>query len=208
MKRSLGTRNEIDRALTELGRQLARLDAGEVRILCGGAAGLCMLEILSRSTLDVDALGLLGKGDSLLRIRRFPEEFQTAVERTAEVMGLDDEWFNAQAGALLDLGLPKGVVARSRKHRRTYGPCLTVQFLARIDQTALKLFAAMDPKSGQRHFRDLVELKPTVREINHAIRWMLGWKISLAFRQKLAEILEALRFPRQAGIVSSFRPLK
>lgn len=61
MKRSLGARNEIDRALTELGRQLARLDAGEVRILCGGAAGLCMLEILSRSTLDVDALGLLGK---------------------------------------------------------------------------------------------------------------------------------------------------
>lgn len=123
-------------------------------------------------------------------------------------MGLDDDWFNAQAGALLDLGLPKGVVARSRKHRRTYGPCLTVQFLARIDQTALKLFAAMDPKSGQRHFRDLVELKPTVREINHAIRWMLGWKTSQAFRQKLAEILEALGFSRQAGIVSSFRPLK
>ncbi|NBS55393.1 hypothetical protein EBT23_07570, partial [bacterium] len=36
MKRSLGTRLEIDRALTELGRQLARLDAGEIRILCGG----------------------------------------------------------------------------------------------------------------------------------------------------------------------------
>jgi len=36
VKRSLGTRLEIDRALTELGRQLARLDAGEIRILCGG----------------------------------------------------------------------------------------------------------------------------------------------------------------------------
>ena len=48
MKPSLGTHLEIDRALTELGRQLARLDAGEVRILCGGAAGLCMLEILDQ----------------------------------------------------------------------------------------------------------------------------------------------------------------
>ena len=151
MKRSLGTRTEINRALTELGWQLARLDAGEIRILCGGASGLCMLEILSRSTLDVDALGLLGRGGSLLRIRRFPDELRAAVDRTAEVMGLDRDWLNAQAGALLDLGLPKGVMARSRKHRRNYGPCLTVQFLARIDQAALKLFASMDPRSGQRH---------------------------------------------------------
>jgi len=208
VKRSLGTRLEIDRALTELGRQLARLDAGEIRILCGGASGLCMLEILSRSTLDVDALGLLGKGGSLLRIRRFPAEFRTAVERTAEVMGLDGDWFNAQAGALLELGLPKGVVARSRKHRRSYGPCLTVQFLARIDQAALKLFAAMDPKNGQRHFKDLVEIKPTGREMNHAIRWMLGWKTSPAFRRKLAEILQAIGFPRQSRSVSAFQPRK
>ena len=79
MKRAFSNRTEIDRALTELGRQLARLDAGEIRILCGGASGLCMLEILSRSTLDVDALAILGRDDALSKIRKFPKGLEQAV---------------------------------------------------------------------------------------------------------------------------------
>jgi hypothetical protein len=186
MRKDLGSKKEIDQALIELGRQLARLDSSEVRILCGGASALCMLEILSRSTMDVDALAILGKGGTLTKIRRFPKELQTAIQRTATTLGLDDNWFNASATELLRLGLPKGVVSRSTRHRKQYGPCLTVQFLDRLDQVALKLFASMDPVKFRRHLEDLVAMKPKGKEIDHALNWMLGWKTSPAFRKRLA----------------------
>ena len=198
MKKDLGNKTEIDRALTELGRQLARLDSSEVRILCGGASALCMLEILSRSTMDVDALAILGKGGALTKIRRFPKELQTAIQRTAATLGLDDDWFNASATELLRLGLPKGVVLRSTRHRKKYGPCLTVQFLDRLDQVALKLFASMDPVKFRRHLEDLVSMKPKAKEIDHALDWMLGWKTSPAFRKRLSSILVGLDFPNHA----------
>ena len=198
MKKDLGNKTEIDRALTELGRQLARLDSSEVRILCGGASALCMLEILSRSTMDVDALAILGKGGALTKIRRFPKELQMAIQRTATTLGLDEEWFNASATELLRLGLPKGVVSRSARHRKQYGPCLTVQFLDRLDQVALKLFASMDPVKFRRHLEDLVSMKPKTKEIDHALDWMLGWKTSPAFRKRLSSILIGLDFPKHA----------
>ena len=198
MKKDLGNKTEIDRALTELGRQLARLDSSEVRILCGGASALCMLEILSRSTMDVDALAILGKGGALTKIRRFPKELEMAIRRTATTLGLDESWFNASAMELLRLGLPKGVVSRSARHRKQYGPCLTVQFLDRLDQVALKLFASMDPVRFRRHLEDLVSMKPKAKEIDHALDWMLGWKTSPAFRKRLSSILLGLDFPKHA----------
>ena len=198
MKKDLGNKTEIDRALTELGRQLARLDSSEVRILCGGASALCMLEILSRSTMDVDALAFLGKGGALTKIRRFPKELEMAIRRTATTLGLDESWFNASAMELLRLGLPKGVVSRSARHRKQYGPCLTVQFLDRLDQVALKLFASMDPVKFRRHLEDLVSMKPKAKEIDHALEWMLGWKTSPAFRKRLSSILIGLDFPKHA----------
>ena len=198
MKKDLGNKTEIDRALMELGRQLARLDSSEVRILCGGASALCMLEILSRSTMDVDALAILGKGGALTKIRRFPKELEMAIRRTATTLGLDESWFNASAMELLRLGLPKGVVSRSARHRKQYGPCLTVQFLDRLDQVALKLFASMDPVKFRRHLEDLVAMEPKAKEIDHALDWMLGWKTSPAFRKRLSSILLGLDFPKHA----------
>ena len=198
MRKNFDGKAEIHRALTELGRQLTLLDSGEIKVLCGGASALCMLEILSRSTMDVDALAILGKGGALTKIRRFPKELQTAIQRTATTLGLDDDWFNASATELLRLGLPKGVVSRSTRHRKQYGPCLTVQFLDRLDQVALQLFASMDPVKFRRHLEDLVAMKPKGKEINHALNWMLGWKTSPAFRKRLAYILTGLDFPNHA----------
>lgn len=198
MRKDLGSKKEIGRALIELGRQLACLNSSEVRILCGGASALCMLEILSRSTMDVDALAILGKGGALSKIRRFPKELQLAIQRTATTLGLDEEWFNTSATELLRFGLPKGVVSRSARHRKQYGPCLTVQFLDRLDQVALKLFASMDPVKFRRHLEDLVSMKPKAKEIDHALEWMLGWKTSPAFRKRLSSILIGLDFPKHA----------
>lgn len=198
MRKNFDGKAEIHRALTELGRQLTLLDSGEIRVLCGGASALCMLEILSRSTMDVDALAILGKDDALSKIRKFPKGLEQAIHRTAIALGLDDEWFNASASELIRIGLPKGVVSRSSRHVVRYGPCLSVQFLDRLDQVALKLFAAMDPVQYRRHLEDLVEMKPKSKEIDHALTWMLGWKTSPAFRKRLAAILVGLDFPKHA----------
>jgi hypothetical protein len=70
-------------------------------------------------------LAILGKGGALSKIRRFPKELQMAIQRTATTLGLDEDWFNASATELLRFGLPKGVVSRSTRHRKKYGPCLT-----------------------------------------------------------------------------------
>ena len=121
-----------------------------------------------------------------------------AIQRTATTLGLDEEWFNASATELLRFGLPKGVVSRSARHRKQYGPCLTVQFLDRLDQVALKLFASMDPIKFRRHLEDLVAMKPKTKEIDHALDWMLGWKTSPAFRKRLSSILLGLDFPKHA----------
>lgn len=198
MRKNFDGKADIHQALTELGRQLARLDSGQIRVLCGGASALCMLEILSRSTMDVDALAILGRDGMLSKIRKFPKELEQAIQRTAITLGLDDEWFNASASELIRIGLPKGVVSRSSRHVVRYGPCLSVQFLDRLDQVALKLFAATDPVKYRRHLEDLVEMRPKSKEIDHALSWMLGWRTSPAFRKRLAAILVGLDFPKHA----------
>ena len=64
-----------------------------------------------------------------------------------------------------------------------------------MDQVALKLFASMDSKDGQRHLKDLEEISPTRSEILHAIEWMSSWKSNQAFRDRLAYLVEGFDFP-------------
>lgn len=56
---------------------------------------------------------------------------EIAIGKTAQALGLETDWFNAEASILLERGLPAGILERSAKHMRRYGPCLTVQFIAR-----------------------------------------------------------------------------
>ena len=56
--KDFGSRADVERALTELGRQLALRDADHMAVVCCGASALCVLGLLARRTLDIDAIGL------------------------------------------------------------------------------------------------------------------------------------------------------
>lgn len=188
-------KEEIHKALTLLGKRMALNYAADVRLLCCGGSGLCMLEILSRSTKDVDVLAVIGQDHSLKAIDAFSPEMERAIAQTAQALGLQDDWLNAEAAILLERGLPEGILERSAQHVSQYGPCLTVQVIDRVDQVALKLYAAMDPVKGRRHENDLVAMEPTKEEIQHAMQWLLSWPSNDAFKQRLAFLVEGLGFP-------------
>jgi len=188
-------KEEIERALSTLSRRMALSGTQDLEVLCCGASALCVLGLLSRSTMDVDVLGIISGDKEVEPCEHFSPEMEAAIAESGREVGLPDDWFNGSASTLLQHALPIGALERSKKHRKEFGPCLVVRFLDRMDQVALKLFAAMDPKDGQRHLRDLEEISPTRAEIIHAITWMMGWKSNQAFRDRLAYLVEGFDFP-------------
>jgi len=192
-------KEEIEHALKVLGRRMALDGAPDMEVLCCGASALCVLGLLSRSTMDVDVLGVVVRDLDLDPCEVFPMEMERAIANAGLELGLADDWFNGSASRMLERGVPAGTLERSFAHRRTFGPCLTVRFLDRRDQVALKLFAAMDPVDGIRHLKDLEEISPEAEEISHALEWMEEWKSSISFRRKLKEIVTGLGFENLAS---------
>jgi hypothetical protein len=190
-------KEEIEHALKVLGRRMALDGAPDMEVLCCGASALCVLGLLSRSTMDVDVLGVVVRDLDPCEV--FPMEMERAIANAGLELGLADDWFNGSASRLLERGVPAGTLERSFAHRRTFGPCLTVRFLDRRDQVALKLFAAMDPVDGIRHLKDLEEISPESEEISHALEWMEEWESSISFRRKLKEIVTGLGFENLAS---------
>ncbi len=187
-------KEEIEHALTVPGRRMALDGAPDMEVLCCGASALCVLGLLSRSTMDVDVLGVVVQDRDLCACEVFPEEMERAIANAGLELGLAEDWFNGSASRLLERGVPEGALERALAHRKSFGPCLTVRFLDRKDQVALKLFASMDPVDGIRHLKDLEEISPAPEEIIHALRWMGDWKSSDAFRSKLKAIVRGLGF--------------
>ncbi len=199
--KAFGRKEEIEKALSLLGANMALAYAEDLRVLCCGGSALCMLEILTRSTKDVDALAFISDEKGLTRIDGFSEEVETAIVKTARALGLAEDWFNAEASILLERGLPPGILERSARHVRHYGPCLTIHFVARSDQVALKLFAAMDPAKGRRHGEDLATMEVSADEMAHAIDWLCSFPPNVAFKRRLAFLVDGLGFPAQAGSI-------
>ena len=199
----MNRKEEIEQALTALGRRMALSDVEELEVLCCGASALCILGLLSRSTLDVDILGIISDERKLIACEHFSSEMESFITEVARDLQLPDDWVNGEASTLLMRGIPNGALERSLQHRREFGPCLTVRFLDRMDQVALKLFAAMDPRNGQRHLKDLEEINPTREEMLHAISWMSAWKSNQAFRDRLAYLVEGLDFPDLAATIKN-----
>jgi hypothetical protein len=194
-------KEEIEHALAVLGRRMALDGAPDMEVLCCGASALCVLGLLSRSTMDVDVLGVVVRDRDLDPCEVFPVEMERAIANAGLELGLADDWFNGSASRLLERGVPEGTLERSLAHRRAFGPCLTVRFLDRKDQVALKLFASMDPVDGIRHLRDLEEIFPEADEVSHALSWMGGWQSSDAFRSKLKAIVTGFGFEDLAATI-------
>ena len=161
-------KEEIERALSTLSRRMALSSADDLEVLCCGASALCVLGILSRSTMDVDVLGIISDESILVPCEHFSPEMETAIAASGRELGLPNDWFNGSASTLLQRSLPIGALERSGKHRMKY---------------------------GQRHLKDLEEISPTRSEILHAIEWMSSWKSNQAFRDRLAYLVEGFDFP-------------
>jgi len=188
--KGFGDRADVERALTELGRQMALRDADPVIVLCCGASALCVVGALSRRTLDVDAVATIGPKGEIIAVEEFSPEMNEAIAAVGLSLALNPSWFNLAAAAVLARGLPPGALSRSANHSIDFGPCLTVRFMDRIDLIALKMSAALDPLEGRRHIEDLVAIDPTREELKHGADWIGAWPSSASFKQAFQRLLE------------------
>ena len=94
-------KEEIEHALTVLGRRMALDGAADMEVLCCGASALCVLGLLSRSTMDVDVLGVVVQDRDLDPCEVFPLEMERPIANAGLELGLADDWFNGSASRLL-----------------------------------------------------------------------------------------------------------
>jgi hypothetical protein len=201
-------KSQIQEALLQVGRRLALADAGEFTLLVCGGSALNLAGIIQRPTRDVDVLGLI-KGTEPVTVvaEQLPDELLHAAELVAREMNLPRDWLNDAALEVQRLGLPPGIVERA--HRLNCGPCLTVFFIGRQDQVALKLYAAIDRQKGQRHLKDLEAIGPTRAEMDAAVHWLLDRRTSPQFRRAVQAIARALGFKQfQTGAKRQAKPRK
>ncbi len=163
--------------LRELNDALALEGADPVDwIVCGGTA-LAILELVRRTTRDVDVIaGWSETARQVIELDRFPPAVLRAIARVAdahpELNASDISWVNLGAKGLLAFGLPVG--CESRLTRVTIGGHLTLRLPARRDLIAFKLFAASDATQGRQavHKSDVHALAPSVDELRFAIEWI------------------------------------
>jgi len=111
-------KEEIEHALTVLGRRMALDGAPDMEVLCCGASALCVLGLLTRSTMDVDVLGVVVRDRDLNPCEVFPEEMERAIANAGLELGLAEDWFNGSASRLLERGVPEGTLERALVHRK------------------------------------------------------------------------------------------
>jgi hypothetical protein len=120
-----------------------------------------------------------------------PARVTELVAEVGHEMGLKEEWLNFGPAPLMDFGLPEGLEKRLK--RKSYGKCLALHLISRMDQIHLKIYAAMDPKTRiETHLGDLIDLEPTEAEARSAVDWLLKRKTSADFRRKLKEVLDRI----------------
>jgi hypothetical protein len=184
---------------------LALADAGEFALLVCGGSALNLAGIIHRPTRDVDVLGLVtGTEPAAVAAVQLPEEVTRAAEFVAMDLGLPSDWLNDAALDVQRLGLPPDILKRT--HRLDFGPCLTVFFIGRQDQVALKLYATIDRTKGQRHLKDLEAIAPTQSEMEFAVHWLLDRETSPQFREAVRSIAEALGFANLGAFKKKLAP--
>ena len=183
----ISTSADAARLLDALGEQLERTGSSYDLVVVGGAA-LLALELITRSTKDVDVVAL--RDDlALLPANPLPDRLAEARDRVARDFQLHSDWLNGGPSSLLSFGLPEGFL--SRAEREGHGPGLTVWYASRFDQVHLKLYAAVDQGPGK-HEADLRALEPSRDELLAAARWSLSHDPSPGYRMVLEHALDAL----------------
>jgi len=184
----------IERIFIALDRQILAAGGKPISlVVCGGTA-LAALGLVSRTTKDVDLLGLLEKGE-VRKMGSFPAWLSEAAARVRADFDLPTDWLNLGPESQLDTGLPDGFPERLVK--KTYGRRLTVCFISRIDQIHFKLYASLD--RGGYHVQDLFQLAPSGAELFAACRWVMTQDVSTGFRVILVSFLMKHGYDELAG---------
>jgi hypothetical protein len=178
---------QLNPVLTALSGQLEAVGKTAHLVVIGGS-GLLAIDVISRSTTDVDVLALELRGE-LVSADPLPQELLDAATIVAHDFGLMTNWLNPGPTSLLALGLPEGF--SDRLIRRSYGPALRVSFAARIDQIFFKLYAATDRREP-RDVADLRQLDPTAAELRAAARWARTHNMPGPFDDAIARALADL----------------
>lgn len=188
-------KKQIDQILAALGDHLkSRKTAPIDMLVCGGAA-LNMLELVGRTTVDIDILAFVLESESgppaLILAKPFPPFLAEAVDQVGRVFRLGNDWLNSGPTHLIqEIKLPEGLVERAKA--MSYGPRLKVRLLSRYDQIHLKLFAVAD-KGPEKHDDDLRQLKPTPSEIKKAAQWLLT-SVNKGYREMVKGYLKEIGY--------------
>lgn len=189
------SQKDVETILSALGEQLEQITKDTFELLVCGGSALNILGFIERATRDVDVLAYVKRGKkgkiSIIKADPLRPELSAAAAKIARDFNLPDTWLNADPASAVDLGLPDGIMERVVTRR--FGQKLTIHFLGRYDQIHFKLYAAVDQGAGK-HLDDLLALKPTSDEIDHAARWSMTHDISESFKQSLKGLLNYLGF--------------
>jgi hypothetical protein len=185
----------IEEALKRLNARMVYAGMEPVELVSCGGASLNLMGWVSRSTSDVEiicaaAVDANGKVVLLPGIP-FSPKFTELIAEVGHELGIKEEWLNFGPAPLFEFGLPSGL--EDRLKRQSFGPCLALHMVGRLDQIHLKIFAAMDPNTRiETHLGDLLDLEPTEEEAKAAVDWLLTRKTSRDFRRKLKQILDRI----------------
>jgi len=183
----------IENLLTALGKQIELMKEGPIEIVVCGGASLNVLGQIRRTTKDIDIMGIIkrdksGKLDIIEAV--LPQWFTDAADRVKKDFNLAGNWINVEATSIVRFGLPKDFTARMIKKR--YSKALWVYYISKLDQIHFKLYASAD--KGGHHVVDLIDLKPTNKEIEQAALWSMTHDISEGYRLVLKDLLKKLGF--------------
>jgi len=188
-------KQEIEKVLTALSEQLGAEGVVHLEMLVCGGTALNILGYVKRITKDVDVIAFVDKNKDGLTILSKASPLKPALIKAAEKVKRDfdlpDTWLNAEPASVMDFGLPEGLM--DRVESRTFGKYLVIHFLTRLDQIHFKLHAAVD-QSGGKHYDDLIELKPTKRELEKAARWSMTHDPSEGYKTVLKDFLEKIGY--------------
>ncbi len=169
-------KKELINALEILGELLKHKGLHFELAIVGGAA-LLLRGLISRSTLDMDVIAIIGDGERWETSKPLPDDLVAAVREVAEALDLsrqprdEKDWLDSGPGILMRLGLPPGF--KDRTTIQQFGR-LTLRIASRVDLIHLKLWSATDPARGMRRevdVEDLQKLQPTEEELRNALTW-------------------------------------
>ena len=106
----IGLQN-LEKVLAALDRQIGIYGGSPLSlVVCGGAA-LAALELVDRTTKDVDVLARVDEtkeGPEIRKINKFPPWLIEAANIVARDFGLPEDWLNLGPALQLESGLPDG----------------------------------------------------------------------------------------------------